>query len=93
MERTLALAPLFPPLPCFFGVQLNSLPTYRRALLSEHLEQARSFPTPPPLTLQGTGGSKRGGAYSICRSLSPGAHISHFDRMTQRIYTLGYFWN
>ena len=92
MERTLALAPLSPP-PLFFGVQLNSLPTYRRALLSEHLEQARSFPTPPPLTLQGTGGSKRGGAYSICRSLSPGAHISHFDRMTQRIYTLGYFWN
>ena len=29
-----------PPPPRFPSVQLNSLPTYRRALLSEHLEQA-----------------------------------------------------
>jgi len=29
-----------PPLPRLPGVQLNSLPTYRRALLSERLEQA-----------------------------------------------------
>ena len=35
-RRSLALAPL-PRFPC---VQLNSLPNYRRALLSERLEQA-----------------------------------------------------
>ena len=38
-ERTLA-PPSSPSPPCFPGVQLNSLPTYRRALLSERLEQA-----------------------------------------------------
>ena len=32
--------PPVPPLQCFPGVQLNSLLTYRRALLSERLEQA-----------------------------------------------------
>ena len=37
-ERTIA-PPSSPP-PCFPGVQLNSLPTYCRALLSERLEQA-----------------------------------------------------
>ena len=37
-RRSLALA-LPRPFP-FPGVQLNSLPTYRRALLSERLEQA-----------------------------------------------------
>ena len=41
-EGSLALAP--PPVPRpprFPGVQLNSLPTHRRALLSERLEQAK----------------------------------------------------
>ena len=37
---TLAPDPPVPP-PRFPGVQLNSLPSYRRALLSERLEQAR----------------------------------------------------
>ena len=41
-ESSVALAP--PPVPFppsrFLGVQFNSLPTYRRALLSEPLEQA-----------------------------------------------------
>ena len=38
----LALGPPVPPVPPprFPGVLLNSLPTYRRALLSERLEQA-----------------------------------------------------
>ena len=44
-ERTRSLAfasPVPPPRPPRFpGVQLNSLPTYRHALLSERLEQAR----------------------------------------------------
>ena len=34
---------LSPPTPRFPGVQLNSLPTYHRALLSERLEQANSI--------------------------------------------------
>ena len=38
-ERTLAPLPP-PPSACFPGVQLNSLPIYCRALLSERLEQA-----------------------------------------------------
>ena len=38
-ERTFDVAPT--PPPRFPGVQLNSLPTYRRALLSERLEQAK----------------------------------------------------
>ena len=36
-------SPFQPPIPSpprFSGAQLNSLPTYRRALLSERLEQA-----------------------------------------------------
>ena len=37
--------PLVPPPPRFPGVQLNSLPTYRRALLSERLEQANLLAT------------------------------------------------
>ena len=36
--------PLFPQPPRFLGVELNSLPTYRRALLSERLEQANPNP-------------------------------------------------
>ena len=43
-ERGRELSMLSPPrfpLPRFPGVQLNSLPTYRRALLSERLEQAK----------------------------------------------------
>ena len=35
--------PLFSPQPRFPGVQFNSLPTDRRALLSERLEQATRF--------------------------------------------------
>ena len=49
-ERVLSLSlPPFPPSsrprprPRFPGVQLNSLPTYRHALLSEHLEQANEI--------------------------------------------------
>ena len=39
---SLALAPpCSTPPPRFPGVQFNSLPTYRRALLSERLEQAK----------------------------------------------------
>ena len=38
-ERVLSPPPPVPPR--FPGVQLNSLPTYRRALLSERLEQAK----------------------------------------------------
>ena len=34
-------AQLRPPRPRFLSVQFNSLPTYRHALLSERLEQAR----------------------------------------------------
>ena len=37
-EKVLSPPPPVPPR--FPGVQLNSLPTYRRALLSERLEQA-----------------------------------------------------
>ena len=46
-RRSLALAPPppVPPSPPFPGVQLNSLSTYRRALLSERLEQARGADT------------------------------------------------
>ena len=36
----LSLPPPVPARPRFSDVQLNSLPTYRRALLSERLEQA-----------------------------------------------------
>ena len=43
-KRSLAFASPVPPPPAtprFPGVQLNSLPTYRHALLSEPLEQAK----------------------------------------------------
>ena len=42
VQTRLSLSPPSPPVPSprFPGVQLNSLPTYRRALLSERLEQA-----------------------------------------------------
>ena len=39
-ETGLSLSFPLPPPPRFPSVQLNSHPTYRRALLSEHLEQA-----------------------------------------------------
>ena len=42
-ERELSLSPPLVPPPRFAGVQLNSLPTDRRALLSEHLEQAKRW--------------------------------------------------
>ena len=39
-QTRLSLSPPPVPSPRFPGVQLNTLPTYRRALLSERLEQA-----------------------------------------------------